>query len=132
MSTSGGACAPTGKTPQLPMRDAGLASAVAALAASHQTTAHIAWRPDGQLLAVAPSANGASDIVKDDDPVVLFYDCQTGKLRGQLTVAQLQKQAPLLDTARPADIKSLAWSPDGNSVLLVDGARQMLALVATP
>lgn len=108
----GGNCALTGSLadlPLMPVRDAALGGILAKL--KEQSQVSLFWRPDGQrvLLTEAPVTiqQGAGA-----EYAVSIYDCATGKV-----VATPNTPG---SSVQPFGTPTVAWSPDGQRVLLVD------------
>jgi hypothetical protein len=101
----------------LPVRDAGLAHALATLN-SNNNGMNIAWSSNGRWLAVGqhPTVGLSAAIV--------VYDCSSGRVAAQLDEQQL---APL-DLTDPSTVDHFTWSPDSQQlVVLVDNGGKLFA-----
>ena len=103
---------------QLPVRDAGLTSAIAAIATGSGTrvggSVVLAWSHDGRRLAIAPDQTA--------QPIEIF-DCQTGRVLAQLSQLQLDSQAARTHSFQ---FSTPLWSPDGKRLLLLDSTHAVL------
>ena len=116
------------RLPQLPIRDAGLHAALSLVTMNTQPLIQFTWRPDGARLAVAPGE------VDTGAPALTIYDCATGKIRAQFSLAQIETlaHAPLPDGGSPFQI--VRWSPDGAHLLVLPqgvGAQAIIFASAT-
>jgi hypothetical protein len=104
------------QAPLLPVRDAALQQALAALPNQSPDTYPemlLAWRPDGRVLAAQLATTYGSPI-SPEQHVVTLYDCATGR--------QLATLTPAAPSATPQkDPSYLSWSPDGTRLLAFDG-----------
>lgn len=104
--------------PLLPVRDAGLATALGRLALITNDQSNgpmlVAWSPDGRMLAVqlVPAEPNAEP--HETDHALIVYDCITGEALTALVPNEVG--TPL------AGDTMLRWSPDGTRLLLYDGA----------
>jgi hypothetical protein len=111
-------------TPLLPMRDKGLAAALASLKPFQgtngaPTTVTLAWRPDGRVLAALIPPASRSGQIGVTPAVVKLYDCATGNL-----LDTLREQTP---PGLPDASVYLSWTPDGSHLLLLDtGASSLI------
>jgi WD40-like Beta Propeller Repeat len=122
---TGSGCAdfgPASQWPLLPLRDAGLQAALLLVANNTQPSITFTWRPDGQRLAVTPLeiTNGA--------PALTIYDCRTGRMRAQVSVDEF---VPVQVDGR-SSFDVMAWSPDGQRLLLVPSEPNAIAYVLGP
>jgi hypothetical protein len=104
--------------PLLPVRDRGLAQAIADLtqggAVEDALPVSLAWRPDGRILAVTSVKHRADASLDLSTYVVSLYDTTTGQ--------RLAVLAPNRDAAAaPQQFTFLRWSADGAHLLFADG-----------
>jgi WD40 repeat protein len=113
------------QAPVLPVRD----SALRAIYQSDQAGGPVAWRPDGQVLAVWSVHNDANLISND---VVTLYNCASGKVLARFDVppATASDLYPnLFGFGAGGDLGVwLRWSPDGSRLLLFSGARGTITI----
>lgn len=116
--------------PLLPVRDrafAGVFSQFATASDIQQLTMHVAWSPNGKLLAVQSlwidSASGQTDL---STYKVGIYDCATGKLLATL------RPTTVIQPLAEFDNTSFRWSPDGTRLLLWDSNFGTLTIWPVP
>jgi hypothetical protein len=107
--------------PVLPMRDKGLAAALAAQANPQfiiengsGAAVSLAWRPDGRMLAVDVPSTVVPGKVAPSPSGVALYDCATGKLLTTL----YQPSSPYGKN----DQTFMRWAGDGAHLILLDAS----------
>lgn len=104
---------PAEKWLQLPVRDAGMASALTLIEPTTNNQVLLSWSPDGTRLAAELAVQTP---VTQDTPLITIYDCHSGKMLTRLTAHQLRMQPGLTQTASLSDP---LWTPDGSQLLLL-------------
>ncbi|HEU5440768.1 MAG TPA: hypothetical protein VFU88_15895 [Ktedonobacterales bacterium] len=110
--------------PWLPVRDAAMKAVVDGLTKDAEggdtTSASVAWRPDGTVLAVQPGPSFDSQGNPIDADITL-YDTKTGHTLSTLKLPP-QKGTPVQAQ------NMLQWSPTGSALMLVDFELETLVI----
>ncbi|HEU5347688.1 MAG TPA: hypothetical protein VFU63_03650 [Ktedonobacterales bacterium] len=110
----------------LPMRDKGLAAAIADLKptvnpAGSPQVMDAAWRFDGRVVAASILTSSTRDRASAGPAQVRLYDCASGRLLGTL-------QGQPLSNTQQAGALYLRWTPDGSHLLLLDTGNGKLTI----
>lgn len=110
-------------TALIPMRDKGLAAALAEMqpvdAFGNRSALSAVWRPDGRVLAVPVRTPAVPGAVNKTPAEVRLYDCATGKRLATLP-------EPVEANGRPQGNLYLRWTPDGTQLVLLDAGLNRL------
>jgi hypothetical protein len=106
---------PTPQWAKLPVRDAGLTSALGMVDPYPYAALSIAWNESGQCIAVLHNTT------------VIIYDTATGNVLVQFTVDQLERSVP--HSPSGSSFAPPQWSPDGKRLLMMDTGNAILILL---
>jgi hypothetical protein len=122
----GGPLPPASAFAQVPVRDAGMRSALATL--TDYGSLNLTWSPTGTRIVISTGSY--------TEPTIVIYDARTGAVAAQFSADATRFGLPVASpTAQPhflwldGGAAQGGWSPDGNRLLLIDPLDGMVVIV---